>query len=172
MPTYDKIATTTLGSNQAEITFSSITQSYTDLILRMELSKTAGGSTVYMRINGDTGGNYSSCLLIGGEGNSISSQKASNNSGGFGVAAWQGNTTGRYGIIVNFFNYTDTAKSKTMLHQGGSVNNSGGSGYKDIAIGCSTWHSTSAITSMTVRCNGGLSYTTGSIFTLYGILKA
>jgi hypothetical protein len=51
--TYEKIATTTLGSAQTTINFNSITGSYTDLILICNVKQDTD-STVYMRFNADT----------------------------------------------------------------------------------------------------------------------
>jgi len=52
--TYEPIATTTLGSNQTTITFSSIPSTYTDLVIVSNMGTTTA-SYPFIRFNGDTG---------------------------------------------------------------------------------------------------------------------
>ena len=49
--TYEKIATTTLGSSQASVTFSSISGSYTDLVLISDSTVASGSDGVRLRFN-------------------------------------------------------------------------------------------------------------------------
>ena len=55
--TYEPIATQTLASAAATITFSSIAATYTDL--RLIFAKPIGGSSLLLRFNSDTATNYS-----------------------------------------------------------------------------------------------------------------
>ena len=55
--TYDCIATTTLGSDQASVTFSAISGNYTDLVIVGNGALTAGAGTLFIRFNSDTGSN-------------------------------------------------------------------------------------------------------------------
>jgi hypothetical protein len=68
-PTYTPIATTTLGTAAASVTFSSISGSYTDLVLII-----AGVQSVadvpYIQFNSDTATNYSRTQLSG-DGSSV-----------------------------------------------------------------------------------------------------
>jgi hypothetical protein len=58
--TYEPIATTTLGTSESSVTFSSISGSYTDLVLICAVKNTANnGDEVAFQLNSDTGSNYS-----------------------------------------------------------------------------------------------------------------
>jgi hypothetical protein len=64
--TYEPIETQTLGSAAASVTFSSITGSYTDLILVSSISTTHTATTsLVIQLNGDTATNYSNTRLLG-----------------------------------------------------------------------------------------------------------
>ena len=62
--TYEFIAKNVLSSNTSSITFSSIPQTYTDLVLIINGGNT-GAVQVAIRFNGDTGNNYSNQSLTG-----------------------------------------------------------------------------------------------------------
>ena len=66
-PTYTPIATQTLGSSAASVTFSSIPGTYTDLMLiSFAQGQASGGDNrLVLQFNGDTATNYSSTYLIG-----------------------------------------------------------------------------------------------------------
>jgi hypothetical protein len=58
--TYEAIATQTLGSAAASVTFSSIPGTYTDLVIVCTpLRVTAGAEELVFQFNSDTGSNYS-----------------------------------------------------------------------------------------------------------------
>ena len=63
--TYTPLSTTTLGSAQATVTFSSISGSYTDLVLVMNTIGTSAGGDVQVQFNSDTASNYSCTILYG-----------------------------------------------------------------------------------------------------------
>ena len=63
--TYEAIQTTTLGSAAADITFSSIPATYTDLVLVYIGATVSNNINYYLRFNGDTGTNYSYTYLSG-----------------------------------------------------------------------------------------------------------
>ena len=163
--TYEKIATTTLGSNQATITFSSISASYTDLVLIVSAQQTPALNTQYIRLNSDTGSNYSYSILTG-NGSTVLSARNNNSdawySGYYGVPP-----TDSYGIeIYNFQNYANTTTYKTGL----SRTNRASGGLDTMA---SLWRNTAAITSITYGITGISAFlTSGSTFTLYGIAAA
>jgi hypothetical protein len=62
--TYEKIATSTLGSTASDVTFSSISGSYTDLVLIVN-ETCSTGSGLNVQFNSDTGSNYSSTYMYG-----------------------------------------------------------------------------------------------------------
>jgi len=164
--TYEPIATTTLSSTAASVTLSSISGSYTDLVLVVQASVDSSGDLRY-RLNSDTGSNYSGTILWG-TGSTSGSIRVSNVTSGitdaYGVFA---TTLGNSVQILQFFNYSNTTTYKTIL----SRTNAAASGV-DATVGL--WRSTSAITSIEIGKNSGMggTFQIGSTFTLYGIKAA
>lgn len=160
--TYTPIATTTLGSNQTSVTFSSL-GSYTDIVAVTNVSGNDGA--ICIRLNSDTGNNYS-YTNVRGNGSTASSIRVSNNSyiGGtsnLSVTAGQLQTA-----VWNFQNYRNTSTYKTVIFRDGMASHITGA-----TVGL--WRSTSAITSITFSPEFGASvFYTGSTFTIYGITEA
>lgn len=166
--TYEPISTTTLGSATATITFSSIPQTYTDLVLVIfgANSNADANDTGYMQYNSDTGNNYSDTIVYT-EGNTPTSFRTTNSNA---IGLWTimgGTNTSRYSsIIVNFQNYSNTTTYKTTLNRIGTPTSSGG--WTNMSVGL--WRNTNAISSILV--GGGSNWRSGSTFTLYGIKEA
>ena len=72
--TYDAIATQTLSSAAASVTFSSIAGTYTDLVLVTSIRKSTTGVSAYLRANNDSGTNYSTTYLYGSGTSAISTR--------------------------------------------------------------------------------------------------
>ena len=161
--TYDCIATTTLGSDAATITFSSISSNYTDLILILNI--VSPGGTVYtpnLRFNGDTGSNYSSTALYGTGSSAVSTRDSSVTS--MTLSNWNGSLGTTSPQLIHIFNYANTTTNKTVLTRGQNTNTSSG----DVSAAVGLWRSTAAINSITLRLGAG-NYATGTMATLYGI---
>jgi len=164
--TYEKIATTTLGSAAASITFSSVSSSYTDL--RLVLSGVpidTSGSYIGVRFNGDTASNYSYTWLYG----AAATVNTDRGSSTYPVYLNYGDTAGDkpYLVEVDIFSYTGST-FKTFLATTSMDNNGTGTMQKTVAC----WRSTSAINEVTIFKAIGNNLNTGSTATLYGILKA
>lgn len=159
--TYTPIATTTLGSAQATITFNSFS-GYTDLILVSSYKRTAT-SNARVRFNSDTANNYSYTVLQG-NGTAASSTRASSVSGILLFDPLSASTTNFLTSILHIQNYANTTTFKTVLDR------SGDAAQGTIAT-VGLYRSTSAITSLTLDANTG-NYDIGSRFTLYGIASA
>ena len=158
--TYTPIATTTLGSNQTSITFSSL-GSYTDLILIFNGKTTStGGWNFFLRFNGDTSTNYSATVIYG-DGTTAASARGTNNTS---TGGWFVDGTNPGTVIANIMNYGNSSTFKTVIGRG----NNTGIG-TDARVGL--WRNTSAITSILAYTNGG-DWAAGSTFTLYGIAAA
>ena len=160
--TYTPIATTTLGSSSATVTFSSISGSYTDLIL-IESPIFSTASQSLMRVgNGsaDTGSNYSVTYLRG-DGTSASSARFSNIDS-IGTAPGTTQSTDAHNVIRNIMNYSNTTTNKTVVER---VN--GQSVWAIVGL----WRSTVAINIITLTSLNG-TYQSGSTFTLYGVKSA
>jgi hypothetical protein len=165
--TYEKIATTTLGSTTSTITFSSISSAYTDLILIGSWFRvTTSGNNVGMRLNSDSGSNYSNTNLEG-NGSSASSTRQTNDTYAR-IGAIQGgytaSTTESLPIIIQFNNYSNTTTKKTILSRYNQASVVTGAA---VAL----WRSTSAINAIELNAYspGTGQFGAGSTFTLYGI---
>jgi hypothetical protein len=167
-PTYTPIATTTLGSATSNITFTSISGSYTDLIiaggLRLD-NDSSGAQNAIIRFNGDSGSNYSYNYLLG-DGSSAGSGRGLNETSLL-ISTVGNDNTNRYSSEIwqiNNYSNTTTYKSallKHMVNFGNQVQTSVG-----------LWNSTSAITSISITPGGSKNWAAGSILTLYGIAAA
>ena len=165
--TYEKIATNTLGSDTANVTFSSISGSYTDLVLTVaKLTSTTSSPYLCFQFNSDTGTNYSATILEG-NGTTASSNRWSSEPQiytGYNVAS---GTSSDGMVITNFQNYSNSTTYKTTLTRTAIL----GSSFPGTGAVVGLWRSTSAITSIKIFQNAG-NLNSGSTFTLYGILKA
>ena len=163
--TYEPIATTTLGSAAASITFSSIPNTYTDLRLVVTCIS-VGNSTGYVRCNGDSGTNYS-LTLLNGNGSTASTSRYTNNSNGLGIQT--SNATGTTPVLwtVDLFSYASTSIYKTALTTASNDQNGSGSVQRTVAL----WRDTSAINSLEIRTTID-NFNTGTTATLYGIKNA
>jgi len=168
--TYTPIASTTLGSSQSSVTFSSL-GSYTDLVIDVT-GTSAAAANVIIRFNGEnTGTNYS---FIG----------LNNRSEGAGTAVVTARTGGTSYMNINWYTaFTGDARSQSKIH----IMNYRGSTYKSVLIrsitapGNSTfsgnevitglWRNTAAITSVQIVCDGS-TFSSGSTFNVYGIASA
>ena len=163
--TYEPIATQTLGSAAATVTFSSIPSTYTYLVLVMDYSITSANDSVYMRLNADSGSNYSNTTLSGNGSSAISGRDTSSSQGirlsAFNTA--QGAST-RQVNITQFQNYANSTNNKAVLNRYSSV------GGTETVVGL--WRNTSAITSILLRFFSTPNFEAGSTFTLYGIKAA
>lgn len=161
--TYEPIATQTLGSAAATVTFSSIPGTYTDLVLIITPQSSSGTASVDIQLNGDTGTNYSLTYLYG-TGSSSASGRDSNTAyagGGSAVATANIFLTN----IVQIQNYSNTTTNKTLLMR---TDNTAG----NVLTAVSMWRNTAAITSILLKLATGANFTTGSTFSLYGIKNA
>lgn len=160
--TYEPIATQTLGSAAATVTFSSIPGTYTDLVLIIDSVASASTNNMDIQFNGDTGSNYSRTKLTGDGASATSSRTTSQTSirlTGDGIV-----TTGKSNHLVQIMNYSNTTTYKTLLARA----NNAAYGL-DAVVGL--YRSTSAITSLLLDLTAA-NFATGSTFTLYGIAAA
>lgn len=164
MPTtYERIASNTLSSATSTVTFSSIPATFTDLILVCNAITSVTTGQIAIRLNGDTGTNYSRNILWG-NGTSAGSYRNSNENyayTGYYTNLWTSPTIN----IFQINNYSSTTANKTIL---GRSNNASEATMASVNL----WRNTSAITSIELTISGGSSYSTGSTFTLYGIKAA
>jgi hypothetical protein len=167
MPTtYEPIATTTLGSAQSSVTFTGISQDYTDLVLIGSLlADNTTGRYAQIRVGNntiDTASNYSD-TQFNGDGSGAGSSRDTNISFIYTnptSADWV-STTNPFVLIANFQNYSNTTTNKSVLFR---FNNS----EKRVGAGVGLWRSTAAINQIRLLTSAQ-NFAAGSTFTLYGI---
>lgn len=172
--TYESISTTTLSATTTSLTISSIPSSYTDIVLVMSCYWSAQDSCG-IRLNSDTGTNYSRTILTSDINNSVSTDRTTNanniNLGRLGrtgadVPFSYGTAFGTHIIHIN--NYSNTNMNKTVISRHSSpMRPSYGLG-----IVAGLWRSTAAVSSIELMCDGSSLLPVGSTFTLYGITAA
>lgn len=164
--TYQAISTQTLAATSNTVTFSSIPSGYSDLRVVADCFSITGSD--YYRINGVTGANYAGIVQV----NYASVQQ------------WSGNTaqeffsnsspTLRQQYMLDIFDYNNTGEYKGifMRNQGNGSTTSGSEIAPSIMKGFGYMNANNnAITSVSIMKFSGHFYV-GSVFTLFGILKA
>jgi hypothetical protein len=160
--TYSTIATTTLGSNAASYTFSSIPSTYTDLVIVCRAGAVSNSDLTF-RVNGDTGTNYSTTFMWG-NGSSPGSNRTSSIT--FGYSTYYGSieTLGNGVHILQFMNYSNTTTFKSVLARGNNASRG-----TDVIV--NLWRNSAAIDSITL-IGANANILSGSTLTLYGIAAA
>jgi hypothetical protein len=159
--TYEPIATQTLSSTAAIITFSSIPSTYTDLVLVVACLDSAAGRT-RLRLNTDSTTKYSRTNLVGNGSNANSYQASNDTQFDLSVAAGTSSTVPT-AQIISINNYSNTTTNKTILSRYSLA-----SGATELM--CGVYRSTSAINSVSYFTQGTLQI--GTTFTIYGIKAA
>lgn len=161
--TYEPIATTTLGSTNSTIAFNSFS-GYTDIICVGNFG-TSGTTNVKMRLNGDSGSNYS-LTYIDGNGTSPVSGRTSNSSAiYFTASSWYAATGFSNLLTFNLMSYSNTTTNKQILVRYGSA-------AQGTMAQTGVWRNTAAVTSLELTTDPGQTFNIGSIFTIYGIKAA
>ena len=155
--TYEKIATNTLGSAASSVTFSSISSSYTDIVVVIDGISSAGGEFRF-QFNGSSSG-YSFTQLYGDGTSAGSSRGTSRTTGRIGSTRTTQNT-----IIGQIMNYSNSTTYKTVVSRDGTA-----SAITQAFV--NLWQNTAAITSIVFTPETG-TFSTGMVFTLYGIKAA
>ena len=181
---YDSIATTTLSTSTATITFSSIPATYKHLQIRMICKDSNAGSysgaisgaaPMYVRFNSDSGGNYASHQVLG-NGSAVSAYGPTSITAFYVGSTFSNSNAATNNMfataIIDILDYTDTSKYKTgRVLSGFNQNNAAGANPDAISLGSGLWMNTSAITSISLGApaNDFVQY---SSFALYGIKGA
>ena len=163
-PTYTAIATTTLASSASSVTFSSIDQSYGDLVLVLEFEHDTTNTTATVQFNNDTGNNYTYVYMFGD-----GSDGSGNSSGSFFFLP-QFNSKSNEPVlaVLQIMDYSATDKHKTILNREGSTRDFNNNRQTSAFAG--RYASTSGITSIQIDMRSG-NLNSGSTFSLYGIAK-
>ena len=158
---YESIATVSVGSGGAStVSFTSIPSTYKHLQVRATVATWAtGGNSDFMRINSDSGSNYT-WHYLGGNGSSAFAGAATSQTG---VPSYIGTPTPSP-RIYDILDYANTSKYKTVRSLIGGDSNGAGSIY----LQSSLWLNTAAINSLTFNIDNN-NIPEYSHFALYGI---
>ena len=159
--TYEPISTQTVsGTSTSTITFSSIPQTYTDLVLVSVVTQSADVAS-NLRFNSDTGTNYSQTRLAG-TGSAANSSRDANSTG---IQFSFGTLTALTNVIWQIQNYSNATTFKSCLSRNNNT-------YDWLGSTVGLWRKTpEAITTVTFTVSSGY-IVAGSTFTLYGIKAA
>ena len=171
--TYEKIATTTLASAVASVTFSSISGSYTDLVVIANVQGQSNGCNIQIWFNGDgSSTKYSSTTLYYSGSSTLSTRNSNTAKLNFGTNGGQAfSNANQFTLnIYNIQNYSNTTTYKSVLGTTRSPDGGyTGAGELDQSVGL--WRDTAAITSIDIGVDNSKTMQIGSTFTIYGILK-
>ena len=156
--TYIALANLTLTGSDSSIEFTSIPDTYRDLVLVLQ-TKATGNTYGRVRVNGDTGSNYTRVRMYGGSGGALSS---ANTLTAFDLSDL--NTTDWNFDTLQFLDASATDKHKTVLIRSSQTNVS------EVSAHAGRLATTNRITSITVLTNSN-AFATGSTFALYGIVS-
>lgn len=158
--TWAALANTTLGAAATSVTFSSIPNTYQDLVLVIA-GTTDVARTIGYRLNGDSTANYP-YIYMGGNGTSTDS--GASNSLTLGLLTRMG--TVQSTTTAHFMDYSDTSKTTMVLSRGGASN-------ELLRAHASRWGNSNAVTSIyiaTLDINAN-AFQSGTTFSLYGIVS-
>jgi hypothetical protein len=159
--TYEPIATNTLGSASATVSFTSIPSTYTDLFVSIAPIGTAD-LQITMTVNNDTGAYYSATIL-GGNGTAAASARVTSQNY-FALDYYFSTTSAGGAVSVHLMNYANTTTFKTFLSR---ANNAG----KGVSANVGLYRGTNAISRVDFTTTNS-TFAIGSTFTLYGIKAA
>lgn len=171
--TYVAISTVTVTTATPTITFTSIPQTFTDLIVMMSVRSANAADRVelYLTVNSDTAANYSSRRLQAYDSNSLISSAQS------GVTPTSNSTFGRItsatsnastfsNVSLYIPNYTSSTQ-KSMSIEWNQENNSTAS--YSVGASAGLYSGTAAITSLSFSVESSGNFAQYSTATLYGI---
>jgi len=168
---YESIATTTVTSNVASISFTSIPATYTHLQVRLIARTNASALSrgVSVTFNSDTtSGNYSFHRIVAEDATAGAYGQSGLDYIVLSAAANSG--TSVYGVgILDILDYANTNKYKTSRIANGLERNSSSESF--VMLRSQVWANTNAITSITFS-SAGADFVTYTQFALYGIKGA
>ena len=164
--TFVKIATVTVGAGgAANITFNSIPQTYTDLLVKVSARADALQVTLVAEFNANTTG-YTSRYVYGDGSTAASGSASAAYFGGVNPSTYTANTFGNTEIYIP--NYT-SSNNKSLSSDSVIENNATAA---TAALWAGLWSNSSAITSIKLSLLSSANFVQYSTATLYGILKA
>lgn len=167
--TYTALATITLGGSDSEILFSSIPNTYRDLVLvcAARTNNSATSEPVRLRFNSDsTNGNYARVSMHGsgsGSGDSYADAPGEIIIDMGAAGSYLGSTT--YSILnIQIFDYAQGNKHKGVLTTSELAQ-------VQVRRQAGRWASNTAINTISLTPYFGYNFQSGSTFSLYGIVS-
>lgn len=172
MPTFTQIgsAVTVGAGGAANITFSAIPNTYTDLIIKYSLRSNVSGvnESVGIRFNSDSGANYTYKRLYG-TGSAVGSDSPGSNFSWGGYVAGDTSTASTFGngemYIPNYAGSTNKSNSADGVGENNATS-------AFMSLHANLWSNTSAITSIVLLPINGTSWNQYSTAYLYGVSNA
>ena len=152
-PTYTALATVTLASTAATVTFGSIPATMRDLVLVVN-GKTSANQATGLRFNSDSGSNYTMVRMF--------TTSSSTSTTTYGLLT-TGDPTADTLSIAQIMDYSATDKHKTFLVRSNIPAN-------NTAAHAVRWANTAAITTVAVEAIS-TTWAVGTTFGLYGIVS-
>lgn len=160
------IASATTTGGASSISFSSIPQTYNDLVLFISSQGTAGTNAQLVSFNGSTS-SFSDVHMYG---NGASTTTASSLARLFGL--YNSPTVGDNIYTNNFIYIPNYASSTTRKSFTGDVTSENPGSVVTLLLGQGVWGNTDAINSITITLISGNTYSANSTAYLYGIKNA
>jgi len=161
---YELISTTVLGTTAASVTFTNggTWAGYKHLQIRATLKNSGSNTDTLMRINADTGANYSSHYLMGYNSTMYSGSSVSATNMLVGMAAPSTETNVFGSMVLDLLDFAGT-KNKTVRALTGSAGT-----ISLVSMRSGAWYSTAAVTSLTLLPSANL-FAANCRLSLYGI---
>jgi hypothetical protein len=167
MATYTLISSVTVGSGgAANIEFTSIPSTYTDLVLKLSGRSNRSATTEFLSINFNSSASNFSNIYLEATGTTVYSGSFAGYIGSIPAATATANTFGSFEIYIP--NYAGS-NSKSISSDSVSENNLN-LAYSDLIAGL--WSQTAAITSVKLVTNNASNFVQYSTAYLYGISNA
>ena len=163
--TYDFISKITTSGSTGTVSFTSIPQTYTDLVLVYSPQSASSNSYSYYTINGDTSSTYYR-MCMAGTGSTITPFWGADSGLLYPYYGTYNDTNSQTLFTSHFMNYASTTSGKVILSRSG---NTGASNIADFSSGY--YASNTAITRIDI-IQGGQNFAANVVFSLYGILAA
>jgi hypothetical protein len=168
MPTFTQIGTAVIvgSGGQANITFSSIPSTYTDLVISLSSRAATGGPVDVMIEFNATGSTYDQKQIQGNGASAASSGGAGNQSA---TSSGSGDTASTFANSQIYISSYSGSTIKSFATES-VTENSAITAYQTLRAG--TWSGTAAINSIKLTHNGGASFAQHTTAYLYGVSNA
>lgn len=167
--TFDLISSQTLTSNQAQVDFNSFS-GYTDLMIVGQWCPTTNvANDIYLQFNGDASSSYYYQQIVADSSTLVCNDSGGAQSTGVRVANnADAQSYNRFSAFeINIYEYSGTTYGKCVYSRWAGAANTASAGMFG-----GFWNNTNAVTSLTISTRTSTQLKSGSVFSLYGILRA